>query len=163
MQRGRVGILPVKLDMTWYAERPIYDEGGRFQGFIAGWCYDGSNAKGLGPHLFCVDPGGFAFDAALLQTIQDASKRIAPSSYHGRVNAVALRRKLRGLKKSHTAGRKHASRVPGAALEAVQMRAAEMSVDRRLSCWRHCSQAASLKTCSRLLTVDMMCSYFTTA
>ena len=49
VQPGRVGVLPVKLDATWYLERPMYDRQGRFHGFIAGWCYDGSHAKRLGP------------------------------------------------------------------------------------------------------------------
>jgi hypothetical protein len=50
-------------------ERATYDNvTGRFAGFEAGWCDPSAwNWQHLGPRKFCVDMGGFAFDAALLQ------------------------------------------------------------------------------------------------
>lgn len=46
-------------------EMPVYKKG-RFQRFQAGWCYRGWLVKTYGHRHFCVDMGGFAFDASLL-------------------------------------------------------------------------------------------------
>ena len=53
-------------------ERPTYDNmTGRFAGFEAGWCDPGAwTWTHQGPRTFCVDMGGFAFDAQLLQHIE---------------------------------------------------------------------------------------------
>ena len=67
LRRGRVGVLPVQLDVgSGYAERAVYDARGHFRSYIAGWCYQSHAAALLGPRLFCIDMGGFAFDATLL-------------------------------------------------------------------------------------------------
>ena len=54
-------------------ERPTYDAvTGRFAGFEAGWCDPGAwNWVKVGPRTFCVDMGGFAFDTALLQHVEE--------------------------------------------------------------------------------------------
>ena len=56
----------------WLVERPLYDRRGTFERFVAGWCADPTSymVKKLGPRKFCVDMGGFAFDALLLQQQQ---------------------------------------------------------------------------------------------
>ena len=65
---GRVGVLAVQMDEEGFLERPRYDEHGRFNGYDGGWCHgDGWTASHLGPRFFCVDMGGFAFSAELLQ------------------------------------------------------------------------------------------------
>ena len=54
-------------------ERPTYDAGtGRFAGFEAGWCDPSAwTWQKRGPRTFCVDMGGFAFDAALLHGVAE--------------------------------------------------------------------------------------------
>ena len=54
-------------------ERPTYDAAtGEFGGFEAGWCDPGSWLwKHRGPRAFCVDMGGFAFDAGLLHRLAE--------------------------------------------------------------------------------------------
>lgn len=54
-------------------ERATYEpQTGRFTGFEAGWCDPGAwNWQKLGPRTFCVDMGGFAFDAALLRHMDE--------------------------------------------------------------------------------------------
>ena len=52
-------------------ERPLYDNTtGRFVRFEAGWCREGWMARRHGARKFCIDMGGFAFDAALLRKIE---------------------------------------------------------------------------------------------
>ena len=55
-------------------ERPVYGPDGKLRGVMAGWCQSTSGhsmaAYLLGPRFFCVDMGGFAFDAALLRTVE---------------------------------------------------------------------------------------------
>ena len=55
-------------------ERPTYNEStGRFAGFSAGWCDSRSWLwKHKGGRRFCVDMGGFVFDAALLSHVAGA-------------------------------------------------------------------------------------------
>jgi hypothetical protein len=53
----------------YVVERPVYDPLGQLRYYIAGWCYSSYTAQRLGPRMFCVDMGGFAFDAELLQRI----------------------------------------------------------------------------------------------
>ena len=58
-----------------FVERPTYDAStGRFAGFETGWC-DPSSYKWrqAGPRVFCLDMGGFAFDAALLHRLPAAA------------------------------------------------------------------------------------------
>ena len=57
-------------------ERPTYLHDGRFGGFESGWC-DPSSYKWrkVGPRKFCLDMGGFAFDAALLMRVEGAPWR----------------------------------------------------------------------------------------
>ena len=91
LQRGRVGVLPVKLDIqNHYSERPVYDSAGRFDGFIAGWCANSRPA--FGPRLFCIDMGAFAFDAALLGAAHLAGSPLW--SYHGRSVVRRRQRKV---------------------------------------------------------------------
>ncbi|KOO35747.1 galactosylgalactosylxylosylprotein 3-beta-glucuronosyltransferase i-like protein [Chrysochromulina tobinii] len=54
-------------------ERPTYDAtSGRFTGFEAGWCDpDAWNWNKQGRRDFCVDMGGFAFDARLLHALDE--------------------------------------------------------------------------------------------
>ena len=54
-----------------FIERPRYNaETGAFEGFDAGWCDRTSHVwRHVGRRTFCVDMGGFAFDAALLQHV----------------------------------------------------------------------------------------------
>ena len=72
LRPGRVGVLAVQLGLRGVrerqVERPLYDRAtGRFGGFQAGWCYgDGFLSQTYGPRRFCIDMGGFAFDAALI-------------------------------------------------------------------------------------------------
>ena len=53
-------------------ERPVYENiTGRFSAFDAGWCKSRSwMVRRYGPRRFCVDMGGFAFDASLLRGVQ---------------------------------------------------------------------------------------------
>lgn len=85
---GRVGVLavrravfpPPRCDGRFFplrkveqrklrVDRPLYDATtGLFAGFDSGWCRPSSwMSRKLGPRKFCVDMGGFAFDAALLR------------------------------------------------------------------------------------------------
>ena len=56
---------------TILIERPLYDNvTGAFVRFEAGWCKKRSwMVRKYGARKFCVDMGGFAFDAALLQKL----------------------------------------------------------------------------------------------
>lgn len=56
---------------THWIERPRYNAvTGAFEGFDAGWCDPSSYVwRHVGRRTFCVDMGGFAFDAALLQHV----------------------------------------------------------------------------------------------
>jgi hypothetical protein len=89
LQPSRVGVLAVRRavfpppfctgefmgNAKWRVmrvERPLYNaQSGRFSGFDAGWCDDPQKwmVGRYGPRKFCVDVGGFAFDATLLQHI----------------------------------------------------------------------------------------------
>ena len=60
-------------------EGPIYAPGGSLRGFSAGWCHDSFYKYQYGPRFFCVDMGGFAFDAKLLQSVKGV-----PWDYTGR-------------------------------------------------------------------------------
>ena len=60
-------------------EGPIYAPGGSLRGFSAGWCHDSFYKYQYGPRFFCVDMGGFAFDARLLQSVKGV-----PWDYTGR-------------------------------------------------------------------------------
>lgn len=53
-------------------ERPVYDNAtGSFLRFDAGWCREKSwMTRKYGRRTFCVDMGGFAFDAALLRQVR---------------------------------------------------------------------------------------------
>ena len=64
-------------------ERPTYDNAtGHFLGFESGWCDPGAWLwSHEGPRTFCVDMGGFAFDAALLQRV--SAPRVWNYSRHG--------------------------------------------------------------------------------
>lgn len=57
---------------TLKLERPVYDNAtGRFVRFQAGWCGRRSwMSRRYGVRRFCVDMGGFAFDAALLRALE---------------------------------------------------------------------------------------------
>lgn len=88
--RGRVGVIAVRRGVyppprcdgrflpllmgqrrTILIERPLYDNvTGAFVRFEAGWCKKRSwMVRKYGARKFCVDMGGFAFDAALLQKL----------------------------------------------------------------------------------------------
>jgi hypothetical protein len=73
---GRVGVMAVRLNADGFLERPMYDKGGQFIGWDAGWCYSGWSATRLGPRFFCIDMGGFAFSSELLW-------QVAPADYGG--------------------------------------------------------------------------------
>ena len=60
-------------------EGPVYAPNGRLQGFNAGWCSESIHKFQYGPRFFCIDMGGFAFDASLLRRIDGV-----PWSYSGR-------------------------------------------------------------------------------
>ena len=64
-------------------ERPVYAPDGRLRGVNAGWCQSSSGhsiiTHLLGPRFYCVDMGGWAFDAALLRGFKGV-----PWSYPGR-------------------------------------------------------------------------------
>ena len=64
-------------------ERPVYAPDGRLRGVNAGWCQSSSGhsiiTHLLGPRFYCVDMGGWAFDAALLRDFKGV-----PWSYPGR-------------------------------------------------------------------------------
>jgi hypothetical protein len=64
--RGRVGSLAVRFAVA-QSERLSYDRDGHFEGFDAGWCRGSWMAWLHGKRTYCVDMGGFAFDAALLR------------------------------------------------------------------------------------------------
>ena len=68
VQPGRVGVFAVLMDESGFVERPLYDARGVFMGFDASWCqYRRWSSLRFGPRHFCIDMGGFAFDAQLLQ------------------------------------------------------------------------------------------------
>ena len=87
LRPGRVGVLPV--GFPTYAhdpmggevaiEGPVYAPGGRLKGFSAGWCSESFYKFQYGPRFFCIDMGGFAFDASLLQHVVGV-----PWNYAGR-------------------------------------------------------------------------------
>ena len=94
----------MRMDRQGLVERPLYDGAGRFEGFDAGWCHAGGWSEiRLGPRFFCVDMGGFAFDATLLWSqhtpiadgddtmLSDHASRSNASG--GGVNKVATRAK----------------------------------------------------------------------
>jgi hypothetical protein len=102
LQPRRVGVVSVQLEDAskdarrrrrkpserWIderrVERPIYDRAtGAFGGFAAGWCYgDGQLSQLYGPRRFCIDMGGFAFDASLIHSKTDAP----PWSFAGSID-----------------------------------------------------------------------------
>ena len=90
MSSGRVGVLAVRRGVfppplcdgrflplrgrerrLLKVERPVYDNAtGRFAKFEAGWCQRRSwMSRRYGTRKFCVDMGGFAFDASLLRPL----------------------------------------------------------------------------------------------
>ena len=91
LRPGRVGVFAVGFPTSLkpreqmkgevVAERPLYAPDGRLRGFSAGWCQTGQSlmAYVLGPRFFCVDMGGWAFDAMLLCKLAGV-----PWSYAGR-------------------------------------------------------------------------------
>ena len=88
LKPGRVGVLAVgfptelqhgELHGETVVEGPIYAPSGKLRGFTAGWCRDSLYKWQYGPRFFCVDMGGFAFDAALLKHVKGV-----PWSYAGR-------------------------------------------------------------------------------
>ena len=88
LRPGRVGALAVgfptppnhaPLRGEVVIEGPVYAPGGRLKGFAAGWCHDDLYKYQYGARFFCIDMGGFAFDAALLRKV-----RGVPWSYMGR-------------------------------------------------------------------------------
>jgi len=70
---------PAALRGEMVIEGPVYAPGGRLRGFSAGWCGESWHSYQYGARFFCVDMGGFAFDAALLQRIEGV-----PWNYAGR-------------------------------------------------------------------------------
>ena len=87
LKPGRVGVLSVGFPTGLghfmkgevVTEGPVYAPDGRLRGFSAGWCHDALYKFEYGPRFFCIDMGGFAFDASLLRHV-----RGVPWSYGGR-------------------------------------------------------------------------------
>ncbi|EOD16956.1 Glucuronyltransferas-like protein [Emiliania huxleyi CCMP1516] len=70
LSAGRVGVLAVQISEgrinPAVLEGPIYDLDGRLHELRASWCGSSWTALQLGGRYFCIDMGGFAFDAALI-------------------------------------------------------------------------------------------------
>ena len=74
------GAVPVPPERIQRIERPIYSgRGCAFQRFEAGWCrVPGFLRRERGMRSFCLDMGGFAFDARLLRRIRGDTPWAAP-------------------------------------------------------------------------------------
>jgi len=75
---------------TQLIERPLYDGFGRFFGFRAGWCKNGVMVQRHGARKFCVDMGGFAFDAALLQRVRGEPWNITTKPNQGESRLIEM-------------------------------------------------------------------------